>query len=550
MPSRALQLEVEKLKAQLSTRDAQLGERDAAIADRDARIEKLARDLATLEEHVKRLLAGRRGGHTVPAGQGLLFPNHLEQAAESDPPSDESSEENDGDDDEGDDEPDRRRPKARTKRRRKIDTSGLPCEERIHELPEEERVCPDTGQDLVPVGEKIFEEIDYTRPQLIVIRHRQVVYGLPPEQAEERQATPITAPMPPRPLENCAASAMLLAWLLVQKFANHLPLYRQERIFGRDGVRLPRQTLCDWVLRAAEVLQPIVDCLLAKIRAGPIMQLDDTPVMCQGGRGESHFQAYLWTFVNPEVSGVVYRFTSGRAGELIRDELGNLEGFLVGDGYSGNRKAADDAPGAIVLAGCWSHAIRKFRDALEEAPGTAQIFVDDIKQLFDVEREATDEELDSKKRLALRQEKSRAPLAALLSRARRLRDDYSDAGKMAKAIGYLLNQRKPLRRFLEDGTLPIHNNACELAIRPIAIGRRNWLFAGSPRGGRAAATVYTLIESCKVADVDVVDYLADVLVRVATHPASRIEELLPDNWAATVSAAASAPEPPRAAVLV
>jgi len=328
----------------------------------------------------------------------------------------------------------------------------------------------------------------------------------------------------------------------VQKYANHLPLYRQEKIFARDGLRLPRQTLCDWTLGAAEALRPIADCLLGKIRAGPVMQLDDTPVMCQGGRGESHFQAYLWTFVNPEVSGVVYRFTSGRASELIRDELADFEGFLVGDGYSGNRKAADDAPGAIVLAGCWSHTIRKFREALDEAPGTAQLFMDDIKQMFDVEREASADDLAPEARLALRQEKSRRPLAALLSRARRLRDDYSDAGKMAKAIGYLTNQRKPLRRFLEDGRLPLHNNACERAIRPIAIGRRNWLFAGSLRGGRAAAIVYTLIESCKLANLDVVSYLADVLLRVAMHPASQVERLLPANWAATVQADTSAPQ--------
>jgi hypothetical protein len=324
----------------------------------------------------------------------------------------------------------------------------------------------------------------------------------------------------------------------VQKYANHLPLYRQEAIFGRDGLRLPRQTLCDWVLWSAEALQPIADRLLTKIRAGPVMQLDDTPVMCQGGRGESHFQAYLWTFVNPEVSGVVYRFTAGRASELIRNELGHLEGFLVGDGYSGNRKAADEAPGAIVLAGCWSHTIRKFREAFDEAPGTARLFVNDIKQLFKTEREADVAELGPEERLALRHENSRPVLAALLSRARRLRDAYSDAGKLAGAIGYLLNQRKPLRRFLEDGRLPIHNNACEVAIRPIAIGRRNWLFAGSLRGGRAAANIYTLIESCKLANLDVVSYFADVLVRVATHPASQIDQLLPANWAATVAAAA------------
>jgi transposase len=408
----------------------------------------------------------------------------------------------------------------------------------VHDIPEDQRLDPVTGQPLVQIGEKVFEELDYQRAQLTVIRHRQPIYGLPPAEAVERQVAPLMADLPPRPLENCAASAMLLAWLLVQKYANHLPLYRQEAIFGRDGLRLPRQTLCDWVLWSAEALQPIADRLLTKIRAGPVMQLDDTPVMCQGGRGESHFQAYLWTFVNPEVSGVVYRFTAGRASELIRNELGHLEGFLVGDGYSGNRKAADEAPGAIVLAGCWSHTIRKFREAFDEAPGTARLFVNDIKQLFKTEREADVAELGPEERLALRHENSRPVLAALLSRARRLRDAYSDAGKLAGAIGYLLNQRKPLRRFLEDGRLPIHNNACEVAIRPIAIGRRNWLFAGSLRGGRAAATIYTLIESCKLANLDVVSYFADVLVRVATHPASQIDQLLPANWAATVAAAA------------
>src|SRR5690606_21226596 len=156
----------------------------------------------------------------------------------------------------------------------------------------------------------------------------------------------------------------------------------------------------------------------------------------------------------------------------------------------------------------------------------------------EVEREADEAEFDPEQRTELRRQKSRSRRARILARARRRRDDYSDAGKMAKAIGYLLNQRKPLRRFLEDGRIPLDNNACERAIRPIAIGRRNWLFAGSLRGGHAAAVVYTLIECCRIAQVDMVSYLADVLVRVATHPASRVADLLPDRWAATVTAAA------------
>jgi len=259
----------------------------------------------------------------------------------------------------------------------------------------------------VPVGEKVSEELDFIRARLRVIVHRRVVYGLPPEEAKERQVTPVVADMPPRPLENCIAGAMLLAWLLVQKYGNHLPLYRQEQIFGRDGLRLPRQTLCDWALAAAEVLLPIVECLMKLIRAGPVMQLDDTPVMCQGGRGEANFQAYLWTFVNPQVNAVVYRFTSGRASDLLAAELGDFHGVLLGDGYSGNRAAANKVSGEIVIAGCWAHVVRKLRDAGSEAPGTAKLFRDDVRKLYAIEQEADEQRLDREARGARRQQEAR-----------------------------------------------------------------------------------------------------------------------------------------------
>jgi transposase len=540
------ELQVEALKKELA-------ERDAAIVDRDAEIERLARDLRTVEQLLKRLLAGRSRRDLIAEGQGSLFPDVASQAEPADASDDPAlaGGGDAGDVDEGstEDEDDRTADQGEPRSRgRRIDTSGLPREDRVHELPEEERVCPETGQILVPIGETVFEEIDFQRAKLTLICHHRLIYGLPPAEAEDRQVTPMTAPMPPRPLENCAASAALIAWLLVQKYANHLPLYRQEAIFGRDGLRLPRQTLCDWVLGAAAALRPIADCLMAKIRAGPIMQLDDTPVMCQGGRGEENFQAYLWTFANPEIDGVAYRFTPDRTSDSLAAELGAFEGFLVGDGYSGNRAAADKVEGAIVICGCWAHTTRKFRDAMCEAPGTAQLFRADIKRLYQVEREANKAGLGHEARAALRQQECRTILAGLFARARRLRDEYTDAGKIADAIRYLLNQRKPLRRFLEDGRIPLDNNRCERSIRPIAIGRRNWLFAGSLRGGRAAATVYTLIESARIAKLDVVTYLADVLVRVATHPARRIAELLPEHWAATVGvpsvpALARIPEP-------
>jgi transposase len=529
----ALRKENDKLRSDLARRDTTIVDRDATIVDREATIDKLARDLAVLEKHIKSMRAGRVG-YSVDEGQGLLFSTALEQelseaidAATDALQDDESSaleSEVDGKAEAKNEE------SSKPKKSRKIDTSGLPCEERVHELAEEMRFCPATGQALIPVGEKVFEELDYKRAQLCVIRHRRIIYGLSAEESEHREATPVTAPMPARPLKNCRASATLLSWLLVQKYCNHLPLYRQEQIFGRDGLKIPRQTLCDWTLRAAEALQPIADCLMDRIRAGPIMQLDDTPVKCQGGKGKKNFQSYLWSFVSPEVDGIAFRFTPNRKAELLAQLLGDFEGILVGDGYSGNHLAAKLAPGEIKLAGCFAHVTRKFRDAESEAAGTAKLFREDIKKLYAIEKEADDAELSPEARQDLRKRNSRPILASLFARARRLKNEYSDAGLMAKAIGYLINQRKTLVSFLVDGRVPLDNNACERSIRPIAIGRRNWLFAGSLRGGKAAAIIYTLIESCRLAKIDMVSYLADVLTRVGTQALDDVENLTPVRW--------------------
>jgi transposase len=516
-----------------------IADRDAAIADRDAKLAKFTAELAVLQAAVKRLLAPRRGGHLVPEGQGLLFSDAA--LLVDDTPLDVAAApvadlgEPDG--------PAATPPPSRPRGKRKVDTTGLPREERIHELPEHQRMCPVTGLPLVPIGEKVFEELDFTRAKLFVVRHRQIVYGLPPAQAAERKVEPVTTELPPRPLDNCAASARLLAWLLVQKYGNHLPLYRQEQIFGRDGLRLPRQTLCDWALAAAELLRPLADCLMQEIRAGPVMQLDDTPVKCQAGKGLPLFQGYLWTFVNPEVDGVVYRFTPGRGSDLLAVELGGFAGTLVGDGYSGHKAAANKVDGVIAHAGCWAHVYRKFREAAAEAPGTARLFRADIKRLYAIEDDADERQLDAAARAELRQAQARPILAALYARARRVRHEHSEAGAMGKALTYLINQHVSLRRYLDDGRIPIDNNACEGAIRPIAIGRRNWLFAGSVRGGQAAAVVYSLIECCRRAKVEMVAYLADVLVRIRTQPASQLAELLPATWRPEAPTPAPQPVP-------
>lgn len=553
----ALRARIRQLEQELVKKDAVIAGLKAVLADRDAQIAKLAADFAALKQLVETLMAQRGGGMRVPKGQGLLFADG-DQAPEPQPEAEgDAADEDSAEDDDDDDPPPPKQPRRKGTRRTpgKLDTTGLPRSRVVHDLPEGQRIDPVSGKPLVPIGEKVTEELDYQRGRLHVKEHVQILYGLPTDEAEHREMAPKTAPLPPKPFDNCIASAVLLAWILVQKFCNHLPLYRQQRIFERDGLRLSRKTQCDWSLASAGLLEPIAACQLRRTRAGPVevagihqpvLQLDDTPVMCQGGRGESNFQARLWAFFNPEVRGVAYRFTPGRDSASLAELLGDFEGWLGGDGYPGNHAAAKKVTAkkgatktvtdtelrtGIRIFGCWAHVIRKFRDAAKEGAATSDLFCDLIRKLYEIERQADDAGLTPEARTAMRQQRSRPIVLEIFQHAWRLGDKFNDAGALAKAIGYVRGQHRALRTFLENGRVPIDNNACERAIRPIAIGRKNWLFAGSMRGGRAAATVFTLVESCRIVGVDPVDYLADVLVRVNSHPASRIEELLPDNWA-------------------
>jgi transposase len=207
----------------------------------------------------------------------------------------------------------RNRPKKTSKR---IDTSNLKREDVIHELPPEDRVCPDTGVQLVPISETVSEELVYTNAEYFIRNHRTIIYGPSPEVAKDRQIATRTAPLPVRPLDNYLASASFLAWLLTSKYRCHFPLYRLESILADRGLMIPRARLCDWVLSAAFLLKPIADAMLDAIRAGPITQLDDTPVSCQGEKGQGLFEARLWAYINPEVEGggLCLHFRSGRKG--------------------------------------------------------------------------------------------------------------------------------------------------------------------------------------------------------------------------------------------
>ena len=505
---------------------------------------ELEQSQAELIAHIKRLLARRRYDPALVEGQGVLFAE-LEATVGESPNSTDANESNveidledslvpDG---ESTEEP--KQPKAKKRRdRRKTDQSNLRREVQRVELPEEERRCPVTGAELVETGVKITSYLDYQRAELFVVEQHQVVYGPALEVAEERQIEPLIAPEPPPVVEGVRAGAGLLAWILCQKYVLHLPLYRQEDAFARLDVRLSRKTLCDWVLKSAFALRPVAAAIERQIRAGPVLQIDDTPIKVKrpgpGGGKNKIRQSYLWVETNPLVSGVVFRFTEGRSGDDVASlfppevDFGAID-VLVGDGYAGNRSGVREAGLNVRHAGCWAHVLRKFRDAKAEAPAAMALFMKDIDELYDIEERAGVEGLGPDEVLALRREESLPIVVNLMRLTSRWKETYSLSGKVADAMKYVRGQRHALLEFLRDGRVPIDNNVCERAIRPVAVGRRNWLFAGSVEGAAAAATIYTLVESARASGVDPLAYLKTVLVRLGTCIAEQVDELVP--WA-------------------
>jgi len=339
-------------------------------------------------------------------------------------------------------------------------------------------------------------------------------------------------PVEPHVIDKGIPTPGLLAQVLTNKYADHLPLYRQEAIFGRAGVALPRSTLAQWVGSCGVELQPLVDALKREILSRGVVHADETPVqMLKPGKGKTH-RAYLWAYAagaHEDIKAVVYDFCESRAGANAKAFLDEWRGSLVVDDFSGYKQLMGDSPGQITEVGCWAHARRKFHDLqLANQSQIAEQAVRQIAQIYAVEREV--KELSAEDRLRIRQEKSQPLVQTLYEWLMLNRQKVPEGSATAKAIDYSLRRWKALTRFLGDGQLPVDNNWIENQIRPIAIGRNNWLFAGSLRGGQRAAAVMSLIQSAKLNGHDPHAYLKDVLTRLPMHMNSRIDELLPHCW--------------------
>lgn len=373
------------------------------------------------------------------------------------------------------------------------------------------------------VRDEVSEKLDYTPGTFTVERHVRPILACP------RCETISQAPMPAYVIDKGLATPGLMAHVLVAKYADHLPLHRQEGIFARAGLKIARSTLAEWVGACGFALQPLVSALRDEILSHRVLHADETPVKLLKPGSRATHKAYLWAYTPGEFEGlraVVYDFTEGRAGAYAREFFGDWTGNLVCDDYVGYKACFTQG---ITEVGCMAHARRKFFDlhAASQSPVAAQA-LESIAGLYTVEREVKDLSVDE--RLAQRQ-KAAKPLADkyhawLLAQ----RQKVPDGSGTARALDYSLKRWVALTRYLDDGMLPIDNNRIEQQIRPIAVGRNNWLFAGSLRAGKRAAAVMSLVQSAKLNGHDPYAYLKDVLTRLPTHPNNRIGELLPHRW--------------------
>lgn len=424
--------------------------------------------------------------------------------------------------------------REKSKPKRKPLPEHLPRQEVVHE-PEHDGacVCPDCGGGMAKLGEDVTEVLDYVPGRFQVIRHVRPKYAC-------KACDAITqAPAPAMPTPRGRATPATLAHLLVSKYCDHLPLYRQSEIYARDSVDLNRSTLCDWVGQAAWLLQPIIEGIRRHVFAGEKIHGDDTtvPVLSPGlGRTKT---GRLWVYVRDDrpfagtaPPAAAYFYSPDRTGEHPAQHMTSFTGFLQADGYAGYDALYDPArtkPGRIIEVACWAHCRRKLFDVWESKKSTvAKEAIDRIAGFYTIEAKARFAPPDE--RLAHRAETA-PKLAAFFCWADAMLPKLSAKSELADAFRYTIKRREALSRFLVDGRLEIDNNIAENAMRGIALGRKNYLFAGSDTGGDRAAAMYTMIQTVKLNDLNPEAYLTDTLTRIAEgHPINRIEELMP--WAA------------------
>jgi transposase len=402
----------------------------------------------------------------------------------------------------------------------------LPVLEEVIE-PEPVKAAPEQWR---RIGEEVSERLDYEPARFLCLRTVRPKYV----RRADPDAVPIVAPLPESILERGIVAPGLLAQIVVAKYCDHLPLYRQEAIYwSRHQVWLPRQTMAEWVGLAAQWLQPIYHEIRREVIGSGYVQIDETPIRYLApGEGKTRL-GYLWVCGAPR-GEVIFHWETSRAAACLDNLLPeDFRGTVQCDGYEGYDAFARRRGEAIVLAGCMAHVRRKFNEASTQAPRAAAWVLRQLQLLYAIEKELRDARAGPRLRGAHRASSSRMVIERLHRALVRMKAThrYLPQSLMGKAIDYALGQWPSLKIFLRDGRLEIDNNLIENAIRPTAIGKKNWLFIGEAQAGQRSAIIYTVVESCRRQDIDPFAYLRDLFTRLPTATNWQIKDLTPSAWA-------------------
>ena len=409
---------------------------------------------------------------------------------------------------------------------------NIPTEEIIIE-PEEI-----TG-DMKYIGDEITESIDYTPGKLIKRRYIRKKYVRNAEQQEQGGTTTVViAPAPTRPLPKAIAEAGLLAYLFTSKYIDHLPFYRLIEMFKRQhGWVVHKSTINDWFAACCTLLKPLYEAHLKAVMQSDYLQVDESPIKVQdssksarlnGGKGTTH-QGYMWVYRNPLNGLVLFDYRKGRGMCGPKERLANFEGILQCDGYKVYKAIAKKQPD-IQLVSCLAHIRRKFYEALDHHPELAGHALGEIQKLYSIERQCTEKGLDAPQIAQVRKEKSTPIFNELLEWVKTEHGANLSKGPIGKALHYAKNELPLLKVYLEDGRIHIDNNLIENAIRPLALGRKNYLFAGSHQAAQRAAMMYSFFASCKTMEINPFHWLKDVLQTIGDTPINQVAKLLPHKW--------------------